>query len=73
MKMGKQLRLFSIVLATAACLFAAYGQRPAYQTKTRAVSAPTTGVAGIYDVRAFGAKSKANYDYVFGKGAEARP
>src|SRR5437899_42959 len=50
MRMRKQLKVVFIVLAAStACFLAAYGQRPASQTKTRA------GPAGIYDVRAFGA------------------
>jgi polygalacturonase len=51
MRMRKQLKVVFIVLAAStACFLAAYGQRPASQTKTRA------GPAGIYGVRAFGAK-----------------
>ena len=57
MRMRKQLKVVSIVLAAStACLLAAYGQRPATQTKTRGVSTPSARAALIYDVRAFGAR-----------------
>ena len=57
MRMRKQLKVVSIVLAAStACLLAAYGQRPATQTKTRGVSTPSARAALIYDVKAFGAR-----------------
>jgi polygalacturonase len=58
MSTRNQLKVVSFVLATlAACFLAAYGQRPAAQTKTRSVSAlEIADAAGSYNVRAFGAK-----------------